>query len=255
MNDQIQREAGVQGTDWNSVHGGYFSDPVIAAPFLKKVIELANSSGVDTIVDLGGGTGTALSLLRDELHDQKIDLINIDDSDSQLDAARNSGLTCIKSSIDSFHRNDINADQVLFMMRSVLHYAGQQNLRHVLEHIGKQTRAGEFFVHQSASFTRQQDADVLNELYRLMHTPKWYPTADHLEECLIQEGWRVVEITPAPPLPLTHTQLMRRYGLSAHEMASIRDTLAAHDVPETVLKVTDDGFCAYLHYWIYTVTR
>ena len=254
MSDQIQRESAVQGVDWNHIHGGYFSDPAIAAPFLQAVQELANTSGVDTIVDLGGGTGTALTLLRDQLQDSTIKLVNIDESDTQLDIARSSGLTCIKSSIDSFRRSEIDSHHVLFIMRSVLHYMGEHGLCPALRHIGEQTQPGEFFVHQTASFERREDADILNHLYGMMGTGKWYPTVDYLKECLEQEGWHVVDVRPAPPLPLTHTELAHRYGLSADEMASIGDALAERDVPDTVLKVTDDGFCAHLEYWIYSTT-
>ena len=58
MNEQIKREECVYGKHWNALHGGYFSDPVVAAPLVRRVQELADKSGVDTIIDLGGGIGT-----------------------------------------------------------------------------------------------------------------------------------------------------------------------------------------------------
>ena len=255
MTDHIQREANVHGEEWNSLHGGYFSDPAIAASLLQTVQELVETSGVDTVVDLGGGTGTLLSLLRDQLQSAKVRLVNIDDSEIQLDVARKSDLTCIKKSVDSFTRDELDTDRVLFMMRSVLHYVGKEGLEDVLRHIRAQAAPGEFFVHQTASFKRQQDADCLNELYRMMGTSKWYPTVDYLKECLVEEGWQVGEVRPAPALPLTSEELMNRYGVSAEKMEDIRVSLKKHDVPGTVLDMRDNNFTAHLHYAIYTVNR
>jgi len=255
MNDNIEREASVQGADWDSVHGGYFSDPVIAAPLLDTAQELIDSSHADTVVDLGGGTGTLLRMLHDKMQNPKLQLVNIDASSAQIDVSRDSGLKCIKSSIDSFDRGDIDSEHILFMMRSVLHYQGRQGLCATLKHIGEQAEQGEYFIHQTASFARQEDADCLNELYALMDTGKWYPTVEHLDECLAQTGWDIVDRKPAASLPLTSPELASRYGVSEEVMTAITKQLAQHDVPADVLEIADTGFCAYLHYWIYTTVN
>jgi hypothetical protein len=254
MKEQIKREESVHGKHWSSLHGGYFSDPVVAAPLVRKVQELADKSRADTIIDLGGGIGSVLSLLLAEGVDREVSLVNLDASDIQLGATTRTGLSCVHGSVDSFSRRDVGHEEgrFLFMMRSVLHYFGEEGLRPALRHLRAQTLPGEFFVHQTASFLRRQDADCLNDLYKIMRTKKWYPTVDFLCECLRAEGWHVLEVLPGLALPLTNEALMQRYDLSRTELMSISDQLSQNPfVSEDVFKKTDDGFCAFLHYWIY----
>jgi len=256
MNRQIEREKGVHGKRWSKVHGGYFSDPIVAVPLVRKALELANISGADTIVDLGGGIGTLLSMLRTRVN-QGTSLVNLDDSAIQLAVAREKGVSCVHGSVDSFSRNDVGSEvaHFLFFMRSVLHYFGKDGLPAVLRHLHAQIQPTEFFVHQTASFRRQEDADCLNDLYRMMRTNKWYPTVDILCKCLRDEGWQVVEILPCLPLPLTNDDLAQRYSLDQADMSRISDQLFRSPiVSEDILKKTDDGFCAFLHYWMYVCT-
>ena len=63
MKNQIARELNIHGESWDNLHGGYFSDPDIAAPLLNKVRELIQETSPEMIVDLGGGTGYLLSQL------------------------------------------------------------------------------------------------------------------------------------------------------------------------------------------------
>jgi len=257
MNRQIEREEGVHGKRWSMVHGGYFSDPIVAAPLVRKALELASISRADTIVDLGGGIGTLLSMLRAKGIKHETSLINLDDSAIQLDVARETGISCVHDSVGSFSRNDVGSEaaHLLFVMRSVLHYFGEDGLTQVLRHLYAQIRPGEFFVHQTASFRRQEDADCLNNLYRMMRTKKWYPTVDFICKCLRDEGWQVVEIIPCAPLQLTHDELAQRYNLDQTTMLHIKDQLFHSPiVSEDVLKKTDDGFCVFLHYWMYVCT-
>ncbi len=257
MNQQIAREEGVHGKRWNEIHGGYFSDPEVAAPLVGKIRELAGQSKPDVIVDLGGGTGFLLSQIRAAGVDASISLVNLDDSDVQLNAARETGFSCVRGSVDSFSRRSAGPEEgrFLFAMRSVLHYFGKSGLRPVLKKLHAQARPGEFFVHQTASFERRQDADCLNELYRMMRTQKWYPTVDHLCKCLEAEGWQVLEVLPAEPLRLTHDELMKRYQLEPTDIRRISDQLSRNaPASEEVFKRMDDGFCAFLHYWIYVCT-
>jgi hypothetical protein len=257
MNEQIKREVSVHGKRWHALHGGYFSDPVVAAPFIRKVQELADKSGADTIIDLGGGIGSVLSLLLAEGVDRGVSLVNLDASHIQLGAATRAGFSCVRGSVDSFSRRDVGPEEgrFLFMMRSVLHYFGEDGLRLVLRHLRTQVRPGEFFVHQTASFRHRQDADCLNKLYEIMRTQKWYPTVDFLCECLRDEEWQVLEVLPGLPLPLTNEELMQRYDLSRTELLRIRNQLSDNPlVSKDVFKKTDDGFCAFLHYWIYVCT-
>ena len=194
MNDQIDIEKRFHGIVWNSVHDGYFSDPGIAGPLVEKVRIMARTSKADTIIDLGGGTGSLLSCIRAAGIGPDVSLLDLDDSPVQLDAARSAGFTLLRASVDSFSRHEIGSEggRCLFVMRSVLHYFGKEGLRPVLRHILAQTRPGEYFIHQTASFRRQEDANCANTLYKMMGTKKWYPTVAFLRKCLREEGWKVL---------------------------------------------------------------
>lgn len=254
MNEQLQREAGVHGQNWGAVHGGYFSDPGVAAPLVGKVRELAERHGAARIVDLGGGTGFLLGQLRQSGLDPRIALALVDESEVQVGIARQSGFCCVRRGVEKFSREDFGEDPgaCLWMMRSVLHYFGEAGLRPALRHLHRQAKPGEFFVHQTASFQLQRDADCLNDLYRLMNTPKWYPTIDGLRSILEEEGWAVREILPAAPLPLSSADLAQRYHLDPALVSKIRERLGHYaETGAGVFETTPDGFCAYLHYATY----
>jgi SAM-dependent methyltransferase len=186
MNEQINREKDVHGARWNTIHDGYFADPVVAEPLIGEIRKVARISKPDTIVDLGGGTGFLLSCLVEEGIEAGVSLIDLDDSLVQLESANSAGLSSFHGAVDSFKRSDILSEEgrCLFVMRSVLHYFGRDGLRPVLRHLRAQARPGEFFVHQTASFRESHDADVLNELYATMKSRKWYPDVDFLSGCM-----------------------------------------------------------------------
>jgi SAM-dependent methyltransferase len=229
----------------------------VAAPLVRKVLEAARASKPGTIVDLGGGTGFLLSRLLAEGVDPGVRLVDLDDSPAQVAAAQAAGIACLRKAVDSFSRRDIGPEdgRCLFLMRSVLHYFGRDGLRPVLRHLRAQMRPGEFFVHQTASFERQQDADCLNALYQLMRTTKWYPSVSFLRDCLREEGWQVLEVCPAAALRLRDDDLAQRYQLAPADICRIRARLRDEPrPPEDVATVTDSGFCAFLHYWTYVCT-
>jgi SAM-dependent methyltransferase len=257
MTDQIKNEEGVHGTHWNAVHGRYFSDSHVAAPLVEKIKDLAGKSRVEMIVDLGGGTGFLLSQLLAAGVGTRVSLVNLDYSAPQLGVAMKTGISCIRGSVDSFLRQEVGPQEkrFLFIMRSVLHYFGEKGLRPVLRHLRSQAKPGEYFIHQTASFRRQQDADCLNELYQMMRTQKWYPTVDFLCECLKEEGWQVIEVLPVLPLRLACNDLVERYHIDQNGVLHIIDRLSINSlISDEVFKKTDYGFCAFLHYWIYVCT-
>jgi len=138
------------------------------------------------------------------------------------------------------------------MMRSVLHYLGEAGLQRFLRHLRSQMQPGEYFVHQTASFQRAADAACMNGIYQMMDSSKWYPTVDFLRDRLSAEGLKVVDIFPSPALPLTQEELAKRYTLSPDLCRAIAERYS-HDptVSSDVFVPKEDGFCAYLHYWIY----
>jgi hypothetical protein len=138
-------------------------------------------------------------------------------------------------------------------MRSVLHYLGENGVTPLLRHLRNQAKEGEFFLHQSASFENEEEADCLNALYRYMRTHKWYPTADDLKKRLADSGWSVTATTPAPTLLLKSDDLGLRYALDTSDLVRIRDTMAREfGKMNRVFRITPSGFHADLHYQIYT---
>jgi len=255
MEDPIGPEKVVHGRRWGALHNGYFSDPTIARPLVKVAKEVLAKSPADVVVDLGGGTGFLLSQLASQGIGRAVALMNVDCSEAQLALVDEAGISPVHASLGDFRRSDVAAeDQRLFlMMRSVLHYLGENGLLPLLRHLRDQAEEGEFFVHQSASFDNEEDAACLNALYRYMRTPKWYPTVNELERRLVDSGWRVTETISAPSLLLTSDDLGLRYALDAGDLARIRDMMAREfGERNRVFRLTPSGFHADLHYQIFT---
>jgi len=255
MNEHIGREESVHGEQWGELHGGYFSDPAIAQPFVDRVKDLLMESPTDVVVDLGGGTGFLLSQLAAQGLCRGLALVNLDGSDVQLASARETGITCVRALVTDFQRSDVGPEdkRFFFMMRSVLHYFGEPGLLPVLLHIHGQAKEGDIFVHQTASFGDKRDAACLNALYRHMNSDKWYPTASELESSMAKAGWRVTDMSPAPSLLLTSDDLARRYALDRDDVMRIRNVMAQEFGGQTsVFGVLPNGFWAKLHYRIYT---
>ncbi len=253
----IDREHAIYGDSWDAVHGGYFSEPVIAAPLVQGIVRAAMTSKPRFLVDLGGGTGYVLSQLRAAGIGSDVSLVNLESSDVQIAAACKAGLTCTRGSVDAFQRADVGPqnERFLFIMRSVLHYFGEAGLCRVLRHVRAQARPGEFFVHQTASFQDRRDADALNTLYQMMGTQKWYPTVENLCRGLTDAGWDVTEMIPVRPLVLTCGDLAQRYGLTTADMSQIGRRLA-REFPNchAAFRHEADGFVAFLHYSICVCT-
>ncbi len=255
MNEHINREESVHGEQWGELHGGYFSDPVIALPFVEKVKELLMGESADVVVDLGGGTGFLLSQLAGKGLCEGLAMVNLDGSDVQLASAREAGITCFRALVTDFRRGDVGPKdkRFLFMMRSVLHYFGEAGLLPALLHLHSQAREGEIFVHQTASFEDKRDAACLNALYRHMHSDKWYPTVSELKSSMTKAGWHVADVSPAPPLLLTSDDLARRYALQMDDVMRTRNVMVKEFGEQTkVFGVLPNGFWAKLHYRIYT---
>lgn len=247
----VSKESGVHGQQWNAMHGGYFSDPAIADPFIEFVQKAIDVSRPGVIVDLGGGTGFVLHELTKRCSDPGICLVNLDVSQKQLNVTHHSRILSIRRSIAEFRRSDIDPGDksFLFIMRSALHYFGKGGLMPLLRHLRSQMKHGEFFVHQTACFNSANGARCLNRLYDCMGTGKWYPTSKQLCGFLEKAGWGIMSVDPAPALALTSEDLGRRYRLSKHRLAEIRNEMAKSPGEKNdILRLTPKGFCAYLHY-------
>ena len=255
MSHDLGVEKTIHGQPWGQMHGGYFSDPQVARPLVEAVRCVAEKKCPEVIVDLGGGTGFLLSQVREGGVNKKIALVNLDCSAAQLAVAQTAGMVSIFGSVDEFRREAVVSSasgNVLWLMRSVLHYAGQAGLSPLLRHVRSQSQTGESWIHQTACFEREEDAHCLNELYRLMHTEKWYPTHDDLQHRLGQEGWRVISVLPAPVLHLDSAELSRRYGLGDSETCQIGNEMAHQFGSQgDVFRLTTEGFQADLRYSIW----
>lgn len=247
-------EGAVHGQLWGRMHGGYFSDPAVAQPLVEAVRRVWAKARADVMVDLGGGTGFLLAQLRAEGVGAEALLVNLDCSEAQLEVAGQAEALAVWGAVDGFRREGVApaGRKVLWLMRSVLHYFGEAGLTPVLAHLRAQAEEGEFWVHQTACFEREADAACLNDLYRRLRTPKWYPTVGDLQQRLQATGWRVEDCLPAPGLPLASGELGSRYGLDKTEIRHIGAALSAELGQDTeVLSFLPSGFQAELHYRIF----
>ncbi len=252
--DGIAREAGIHGAEWESAHGGYFADPHVARPLIETAVRVAHHSRPQVIVDLGGGTGYLLGQLMNDLTDPALRYVNVDLSLKQLDRDHQPRVHKIRCGLTEFQREwvDDSDKRFLFLMRSVLHYFGKDHLPEALATLRGHLRAGEYFVHQSACFDEQNNADCLNQLYADMNTPKCYPIVPVMRDLLEKAGFSVESIEPAPSLPLDAPELARRYQIDAANMSAIQARLAkCFGRIEHVFEPAADGFRAWLHYHIF----
>jgi len=235
------------------VHGGYFSDPRIAATFIDQVRQAMDASRAQVVVDLGGGTGFLLRELIRTCPPTTAKFVNMDLSEKQLSQINHPQITPLLGSIDTLERIKIDDPEkrFLFFMRSVLHYCGRQGLLPALQRIRSQTRPGEYFVHQTVVFESEPACQCLNTLYEEMGTGKWYPMHEEFEGLLKTAGWSIHSCVPAAVLPLNSDELEQRYGLkdTAHIQAILLDRFG---LIENAFVLTPSGFCAYLPYRIYS---
>ncbi len=251
--DELGPEQSIHGVSWARMHGGYFGDPDVARPLVAAVREVWNAARPDRIVDLGGGTGYLLAQIR-AAGVADVPLTVLDDSAPQLAEAEKAGLACVRASAGAFRRAAVAAAgrRTLWIMRSVLHYAGEDGLDPLLRHLRAQAEPDEGWVHQTACFERAEDAACLNALYRKMRTEKWYPTMADLRERLAAAGWRIEDVRPAPTLHLEARELGLRYGLNESDLRRIRAEMAAEfDGRCPAYRETAAGFQADLDYRIF----
>lgn len=247
-------EQSVHGGRWEQLHGGYFSDPAVAKPLVEAAGQAVAESQPDVIVDLGGGTGFLLLQLRTGRIAAATALVDLDGSEVQLAVAEKARIATVRGSVEDFRRAAVvpKGGRALFLMRSVLHYSGEVGLAPLLRHIRSQMEPGEFWLHQTACFEREEDAACLNALYRKMRTEKWYPVAADLRAQLEAAGWRVDSVLPAPTLSLESAELAMRYGLDEVEIQRIGAKMAFEfGADNLVLRLLPGGFRAELHYHIF----
>lgn len=253
--EEVLREEKSHGSIWNNMHGGYFSSPEIAKPYIAKIADSVSVSNPDIVVDLGGGTGFILDQLNQTEAASGVKLIDLELSEEQLDAIKNQKIIPKKGSIASFKRKELDSpdNNFFFICRSALHYSGLDGLQPLLRHIRKQMKTGEYFVHQTACFGTDEDAMILNIIYDMMGTDKGYPTLKELCNILEKESFEVIDISKVPSLELSSESLMKRYYFDKQKMQKIIDTLLTEaKEKDGVFHLTPGGFSAFLHYRVFT---
>jgi hypothetical protein len=254
MKPNSQHEANLYGPQWHAIHGGYFSDPNISRPFVKVIARAIETRSPALVVDIGGGTGYILEeVLREQVYPD-VRFINVDLSGEQTATCRNTRVESLNLNMSGITRAHfgIKQEQLMFIMRSVLHYLGEDGLRPFLKHLRGQMHKGEIFLHQTACFERDVDAACLNHIYQLMKTQKWYPVTETLNRILNEEGFTVEGTCPAPELMLKSAELAERYHLNDQEVNSIGEEIRRRfgETPGVFVR-QHDGYAAYLHYEIF----
>ncbi len=251
-NQSVLKELAVHGPRFASLFDGYFSDPDTARPLVEAVERAIDSTRPGVVADLGGGTGFILSeLLRRGL--QGVRLVNVEISSKQLSACNDDRIAILQISADKVTRGELQAEDVKLMLiaRGVLHYFGRLGLDPLLRHLHGQLRPGEYFVHQSAAFQSQSDADVMNHLYARIGTEKWFFTVDKLKSRLEDAGFIVCDVVPAPKLEMNSVELGERYGLGPEQMGSIGREIERIFGKQEVFMLFGMEFKACLHSWIF----
>jgi SAM-dependent methyltransferase len=253
-NQSVSKEMIVHGPRFASVFGGYFSNPDIARPLVETVQKAIDATHPQVVADLGGGTGFVLvELLRRCL--QGVKLVNVEASPKQLAACTDGRIVPLPASVDRVTRKELLAEdtdgKLLLIARAVLHYFGRSGLDPLLSHLHRQLRPGEFFIHQSGTFARPQDADLINHLYTRMGSGKWFFTVDELKSRLEDAGFIVREILPAPSLEMSSSDLGERYELSPEQMASIGQEIEQLFGKQEVFACDGEEFNARLQTYIF----
>jgi len=254
LKGNTENEQKLYGESWNRAFGGYFSDPDVAAPMVKAVVEAAELSGPAVIVDLGGGTGFLLAEIADSLGpDGRSRLVCVDEADAQLEDCPE-GIETLDSRVETVWRSQLarEGETLMLCMRSVLHYFGEDGLRPELAKIRSLLIPGEYFVHQTICMENEADRAISNLLYMRMDTGKWYPMVNELLEAVESQGFLVESVVPAPPFDLTQVQLEERYGIARDRMEEIRDELESVSPAPRALLRGENTFTIRLDYQIMT---
>jgi len=249
-----ENEQKLYGETWNKAFDGYFSDPRIAAPLVRAVVDAVEASSLSVIADLGGGTGFLLSEIAGSLGPgNAARLVCVDEAAAQLDDCPD-GIETLDCTVESVERSQLAADggPLTLCMRSVLHYFGEAGLRPRLAHLRSVLEPGEYFVHQSICLEDERDRETANLLYLRMNTGKWYPTVDGLVGALESEGFRVVSCAPATTLCLSGPELEERYGIGRRQMEEIGRELERHSPSSRVFVRGEKAFTICLDYKVMT---
>ncbi|MFA5203191.1 MAG: class I SAM-dependent methyltransferase [Lentisphaeria bacterium] len=250
-------ESRFYGKKWDAIHGGYFSNPVMAAPFVETIAAAVRRHRPDAVVDLGGGSGFVLGELAKRDLGGTPRLINVDASPDQLTAAKARGLECLNVPAEKFTRDMALKDggRLMLVMRSVLHYYQAADHLPFLLHLRRQLQEKELFLHQTLAFASPRETAAINALYALMRTTKAFFTPAEIAAMLATGGF----VTPKPrhlhDVPVPSNELASRYQLGPRDIRAIIDRVGTLPGTSKVFTVTGtDSFRMFLKYYLFKCT-
>lgn len=254
MKYNIKRETHVHGKLWAKQASGFFSDPNMAKDYVAAIIRVASNDKPSAIADLGGGTGFILEQLVKAGLAENIKLVNIEESDAQLDACKHTRITPIKGAIQSFRRADIvgATGSLMLICRSVLQYGGIFRQKPWLSHVRSQMKPGEWFVHQSGCSGDVEAALALDVLFEQMGVDKWVPDKEAFAQLLVQAGFEIKDDFVVPEVEMASEELGGRYGVAPDILARIKADLqrTCSNRPDLV-RFTPSGFAFSFPYRVF----
>ena len=254
---EVAKETIVHGDRWNRIHGGYFASKENAEVLLKMIKDASERYSPDIIIDLGAGTGIILHWLSEILDSPRPGLVAMDISERQLNVIREkySGeIIPVQDSFTNFRRDNIPGlagGTGIFISRSTFHYVGEEFFSVLIKHIRTQMKTGEHLIHQTASFADSRNAELLNNLYAMMQSSKWYPSLDFMTRIFEKNSFKVENVLTAPALPLDSQDLKVRYALTDRQIHDIISMVSDcyPDAEMNVFRAGPDSFTAFLHYF------
>ncbi len=249
-------EQKLYGKKWDTIHGGYFANPEIASPLVEAILDAAHVAKPTVLGDLGGGTGFVLNEVGQKMEWSPAPaLVCVDTAREQLDRCPEP-IVALECAVEGIKRGMLiePGGTLMICMRSVLHYLGEEMLKPDLGHFRSILEQGECLVHQTICFRSEREQAVANLLYDRMDTGKWYPTVGFLIGALKEEGFRLADIRPAAPIPLTSAELEKRYGIDHETMLEIGKELERQcgGHLSEVYHRSRNGFTAYMDYLVMT---
>ena len=255
MKDKIvERETHVHGNLWGKLYDGFFSDRHMAADYVAAIMRVARDVTPSTITDLGGGTGFILEQLIEAGIAENVRLVSMDESDSQLAMCKNPRIKPMQGALQSFRRADImdETGNLMFICRSVLHYAGILGQKPWLKHLRGQMKPGEWFIHQSGCLNDVEAALALDVFFEMAGVEKWLPHREAFIKLLEKAGFAISNDFPAPSLGMPSEILAMRYNISPENLAKIEEDLqqTCSNRPD-LFELTPEGFVFNFPYRVF----